>query len=313
MNNQQLRALYDTTLNKILSTTDNLHDFLVQNSRFLDYSFTDIVTIYGQNPHASILKTFQEWKDEGSCLLKGEKAIQVLNDFNNRLSRRTSYFDITQLVHKPAVIPETELSPNDLRAFLLRQEWAYNPQITDLDNYTKYLSELSSDTLTHFSHLNEPEKLIVPEIAEFNLMVRFNLFSDDELHAQSAKIYGLLTRPEIRPDRTLLIANNLANRQVELFNSDYSLKAETATSSNVANATNEESENLSSGIAEEITEIPYLENATSSNVALNSEIEESQPEDKAEEFLEFVRSSLNLDSEIFNVISDYFRGILLVK
>jgi hypothetical protein len=63
---------------KEVMTSEKFQAWLQFLSSFHSYSFNNTILIYRQNPHASLVKGFQEWKKHGRFVKKGAKAIKVL-------------------------------------------------------------------------------------------------------------------------------------------------------------------------------------------------------------------------------------------
>lgn len=229
MKNKELRTLYQETIERLKTSPKTLKSFLEQNSFLHSLTFEDIVLIHGQNPKATLIKTFEKWQEKGSRLRKGEIAIQTLNEFNNPYSKRTSYFDITQLAHYGVELDEILLSEEELSAYLNRLSFEKNESKTTLDNYFAYLQETSDIVLKNYSALSESEKDIVPYLAYYNLAVTYNLIDEEEQQTLSQTVFNQLNDSNIRLDRVIRVGNNLSMRQSEYINLHYSeLQEETA-------------------------------------------------------------------------------------
>ncbi|MGM0879058.1 MAG: ArdC-like ssDNA-binding domain-containing protein [Bacillota bacterium] len=61
-----------------LMTSEKFQDWLKFLSSFHNYSFNNTILIYMQNPQATLVKGFNEWKKHGRFVKKGAKAIKVL-------------------------------------------------------------------------------------------------------------------------------------------------------------------------------------------------------------------------------------------
>ncbi|MCQ6268612.1 ImmA/IrrE family metallo-endopeptidase [Fictibacillus sp. WQ 8-8] len=59
-------------------TGEKFQEWLRFLSSFHAYSFNNTILIYQQNPQATLVKGFQEWKKHGRFVTKGAKAIKVL-------------------------------------------------------------------------------------------------------------------------------------------------------------------------------------------------------------------------------------------
>ncbi|MBK5077249.1 hypothetical protein IL308_10840 [Lactococcus lactis] len=217
MENSQLRVLYQETLENVTKKPKQLKAFLTQNSYLHQLPFEEIVQIHGQNQRATLLKTWPEWQALGSVPLKGQPALQSLKEFNNRYSKRNSYFDITQLAHKEIEIETLSLSSEQVEAYLSLNEWDFNSNQSTLTNYLDFLKNVSDTTLKNFDFLNQSEKQIVPLVAQYNLVRTYNLAIDENLVTINNEVFKALQQDNIRIDRVIKIGNNLSTKQVELI------------------------------------------------------------------------------------------------
>ncbi|MCT0017706.1 hypothetical protein EFE32_13090 [Lactococcus lactis subsp. lactis] len=217
MENSQLRVLYQETLENITKNSKQLKAFLTQNSYLHQLPFEEIVQIHGQNQRATLLKTWPEWQALDSVPLKGQAALQSLKEFNNRYSKRNSYFDITQLAHKEIEIETLTLSSEQVEAYLSLNEWDFNSNHGTLTNYLDFLKHVSDTTLENFDFLNQNEKQIVPLVAQYNLIRTYNLAIDENLVTINNEVFKALQQDNIRIDRVIKIGNNLSTKQVELI------------------------------------------------------------------------------------------------
>lgn len=217
MKNSQLRVLYQDTLEKISQNSENLKKFLTQNSYLHQLPFEEIVQVYGQNDKATLLKSWDDWQELGSAPFKGQIAIQTLKEFNNRYSKRNNYFDITQLAHQNIELDQTILSSEHVEAYLSMNNWNFDKRNSTLTNYLDFLKQVSDQALGNFELLSQPEKQIVPLIAQYNLVRTYNLALDDDLTALNEKVFQALSQDDIRIDRVIKIGNNLSTKQVEVI------------------------------------------------------------------------------------------------
>ncbi len=230
MQNSQLRALYQDTLEKITKNPKQLQAFLTQNSYLHQLPFEEIVQIHGQNKNATLLKTWEDWKIVGSAPLKGQTALQSLKEFNNRYSKRNNYFDVAQLAHKNIDIEETILTTEHVKAYLSLNKWNFDSQEDTLTNYLNFLKKVSVQALNNFEFLTPDEKQIVPLVAQYNLVRTYNLALDDDLSLINNEVFKALNQENIRFDRVIKIGNNLSTKQVELISEQKDLIGLTAQS-----------------------------------------------------------------------------------
>jgi N12 class adenine-specific DNA methylase len=289
MKNKELRTLYQETIESLKTSPKTLKNFLEQNSFLHTLTFEDIVLIHGQNPKATLIKTFEKWQEKGSRLRKGEIAIQALNEFNNPYSKRTSYFDITQLAHYGVELDEILLSEEELSAYLNRLSFEKYESKTTLDNYFAYLQETSDIVLKNYSALSESEKDIVPYLAYYNLAVTYNLIDEEEQQTLSQTVFNKLNDSNIRLDRVIRVGNNLSMRQSEYINLHYSELQEEAAQL--------EQKNLDSEIQE------YLENREVGN---NSNTYEEEIVDVEPEVMEKA-NIISSESEFRNAMIEAYQ------
>jgi N12 class adenine-specific DNA methylase len=254
MRNEELRTLYQETLEDLRRSPERLMQFLRQNSFLHAMSFEDIILVHGQNPRASLLKKWEEWQELNTVPLRGTVAIQTLNEFNNRYSKRISYYDVTQLAHPKVDLDEILLSSEELSAYLDRLSFEKNESQTILENYFAYLQETSRQVLSSYSALSEAEKSIVPYLAYYNLAVTYNLIAEEEQQEISQVVFKQLQGSDIRFERVIRVGNNLSMRQSEYIIAHYSELKEEAVQLEEESLLSEMQEVIESGEVENTTD-----------------------------------------------------------
>ena len=116
--NKIIKEIFNQTAQRIVSSSKELYQFLLQNRYMYELPITKIIEIYGQNQNVTRLKTFNEWQALGAKVIKGQTGIPTLNEPDNPFSKRTTYFDITQVVHSNLKIDNLTLSEVQIRKFL---------------------------------------------------------------------------------------------------------------------------------------------------------------------------------------------------
>jgi N-terminal domain of anti-restriction factor ArdC/IrrE N-terminal-like domain len=74
---EEIKEQLDQGIQEVM-TSEKFQEWLQFLSSFHSYSFNNTILIYRQNPQASLVKGFQEWKKHGRFVKKGAKAIKVL-------------------------------------------------------------------------------------------------------------------------------------------------------------------------------------------------------------------------------------------
>jgi N-terminal domain of anti-restriction factor ArdC/IrrE N-terminal-like domain len=74
---EEIKEQLDQGIQEVM-TSDAFQEWLKFLSSFHSYSFNNTILIYMQNPHATLVKGFREWKKHGRFVKKGAKAIKVL-------------------------------------------------------------------------------------------------------------------------------------------------------------------------------------------------------------------------------------------
>lgn len=217
MENSQLRLIYQQIIADISQHPQKLKAFLKQNSYLHQMPFEEIVQIHGQNSNATILKTWDEWKELATVPLKGQTAIQSLKTFNDRYSKRNSYYDITQLVHRNVNIKTTTISPEQLDTFLFLNHSEFYNQSEPLSNYLNYLKKYSEETLNDFKHLNQNEKELVPLVAHYNVLRTLNVADKTLLPQLNNEVYEAFSKENIRFHNVVKIGNNLSTSQLDII------------------------------------------------------------------------------------------------
>jgi hypothetical protein len=74
---EEIKEQLDQGIQEVM-TSEAFQKWLQFLSCFHSYSFNNTILIYMQNPHATLVKGFREWKKHGRYMKKGAKAIKVL-------------------------------------------------------------------------------------------------------------------------------------------------------------------------------------------------------------------------------------------
>jgi hypothetical protein len=74
---EEIKEQLDQGIQEVM-TSGAFREWLQFLSSFHSYSFNNTILIYMQNPHATLVKGFREWKKYGRFVKKGAKSIRVL-------------------------------------------------------------------------------------------------------------------------------------------------------------------------------------------------------------------------------------------
>jgi hypothetical protein len=74
---EEIKEQLDQGIQEVM-TSETFQEWLQFLSSFHSYSFNNTILIYMQNPHATLVKGFREWKKHERYVKKGAKAIKVL-------------------------------------------------------------------------------------------------------------------------------------------------------------------------------------------------------------------------------------------
>ncbi len=93
---EALKALTDKAYKDISSDRNAFTDMLNTASRFLRYSPNNIMLIYAQNPEATELRTYDEWKNKEAVVKKGAKQVLVYKkkDYTDKEGEKKTFFDL---------------------------------------------------------------------------------------------------------------------------------------------------------------------------------------------------------------------------
>lgn len=76
-NQEEAREKITTLAKNFEADPSTLADYLQFGSRFYKYSPKNILLLYAQNPFATYIQSFENWKKEGCSVLKGEHGLKV--------------------------------------------------------------------------------------------------------------------------------------------------------------------------------------------------------------------------------------------
>ena len=220
--NKIIKEIFNQTAQRIVSSSKELYQFLLQNRYMYELPITKIIEIYGQNQNVTRLKTFNEWQALGAKVIKGQTGIPTLNEPDNPFSKRTTYFDITQVVHSNLKIDNLTLSEVQIRKFLQLANFSISENNDATKEFDHYISATSNKGLASFGFLSAEEKIVVPLIAQFSLKTAFNLSTEEEDVSLVQDIQDYFEeQPNLRPLEIIKIANNLSKSIVVSMKNNY--------------------------------------------------------------------------------------------
>ena len=76
-NQEEAREKITTLAKNFEADPSTLADYLQFGSRFYKYSPKNTLLLYAQNPFATYIQSFENWKKEGCSVLKGEHGLKV--------------------------------------------------------------------------------------------------------------------------------------------------------------------------------------------------------------------------------------------
>ncbi|MBC1925552.1 SNF2-related protein [Listeria innocua] len=206
MKNIQLRKQYNQTIEKLQKGSHEAQfRFLAQNRYFYDWKLEDIVFLHGQNPLSTAVKTFEEWQALGISVKSGQNASYLMLDRSDLLSKRVSYFDITQ----------TTQDKMEKVNFSLPDFYRVTKQLMQAD-YSHYLEfglgeflyDFSLPVLDKYDRLNAGEKQLVPLIATYTLSEKLGIEISSDTLSEIEKYLD----PENNLMNVVKVANNLCVR-----------------------------------------------------------------------------------------------------
>lgn len=74
---EEIKNQLDQGIQEVM-TSEKFQEWLTFLSSFHHYSFNNTILIYMQNPRSTLVKGFNEWKNDGRFVKKGAKAIKIL-------------------------------------------------------------------------------------------------------------------------------------------------------------------------------------------------------------------------------------------
>lgn len=224
MNREQVNQAMSAFLTNFnsLSREEKL-DFLNFNQRHHHRKINEILSIYMQNPEATLLGSFQYWKDLSteSSVAFGQKANVRLWDEQGRV--RETLYDITQTtLHDPFRIQDTIVDERVLVntiGELTGQDYLLGD--FNLDEYNTSLSQFMQayieQTVKTLPQYTDEQKDLALHIAKYNLLEEFGAFLEEDRYYQEIAQTVLNRFEEISDQGNLLRSFALANNFSQEF------------------------------------------------------------------------------------------------
>lgn len=73
----KLVEVMEKKIESYFASPENMKEYLEFSSRFYKYSANNVSMILSQNPEATFVASFKEWKKKGTSVKKGEKSIKI--------------------------------------------------------------------------------------------------------------------------------------------------------------------------------------------------------------------------------------------
>jgi hypothetical protein len=145
---EEIKEQLDQGIQEVM-TSEKFQEWLKFLSSFHNYSFNNTIFIYMQNPHATLVKGFREWKKHGRFVKRGAKAIKVLAPLigekkenqeepsdKDEKKEKTLYgfryvnvFDVASTDGKELPAPVSPLEGGEEQEKALLQEWIQKVEV----------------------------------------------------------------------------------------------------------------------------------------------------------------------------------------
>ncbi|MDG4969823.1 DEAD/DEAH box helicase family protein [Lactococcus lactis] len=224
MNREQVNQAMSAFLTDFnsLSREEKL-DFLNFNQRHHHRKINEILSIYMQNPEATLLGSFQYWKalSTESSVAFGQKASVRIWDEQGRV--RETLYDVTQTtLHEPFRFQDTLVDErvlvNTIGA-LTGQDYLLGD--FDLEEYNTSLSQFMQayieQTVKTLPQYTDEQMDLALHIAKYNLLEEFGAFLEEDLYYQEIAQTVLNRFEEISDQGNLLRSFALANNFSQEF------------------------------------------------------------------------------------------------
>ncbi|RZI47876.1 hypothetical protein [Lactococcus kimchii] len=220
---QVIQAMNDFLGNFNTLSREEKLNFLNFNQLHHHRKINDIVSIYIQNPEATLLGSFQYWKDLSteSSVEFGQKASVRLWDENGRT--KETLYDITQTtLHEAFRFQETILDERVLVntvGELTGQDYLLGD--FDLDEYNESLSRFMrayiEKSVSKLPNYTSEQLNLALDIAKYNIIEEFGAFLEEDSYYQEIAQSVLKTFEETSEQVNLLRSFALANNFSQEF------------------------------------------------------------------------------------------------
>lgn len=223
--------------------SDNWKNHLETMSQFHKYSSNNLMLIKQQNPNASLIASFNKWKELGRYIKKGQKALKVLYPMEFKVEEENkngeieeakkvtfkygNVFDISQTSGKKLDLfkledlkGEVEFYDDIMNVFeSMAEEIGYTLCFNKLDSNLKGLCNYETKKITINSNVEELQK-IKTCIHELAHAVTHDPLKDKKLNPLETKLSLSRSEKEIQAESIAYIVSH----SLGLDTSDYSFK-----------------------------------------------------------------------------------------
>lgn len=203
-------------------TFDQNRSFFIHSSTLYSYSLNDSVTIYNQMQQATYLRTFEEWKQRGRPVRLGEKAIYLLENYSDSMTKHTALFDISQTEGRE--LADTILfSEEELKEMLelLSSDSLDSTELID-GMLEEYINAIATDGLKNYDKLTTNEKQVVPLISAYTIQKNLSIIGEEEsLLTEIEEMF--MEDPGLRFLPIMQVSNNMSTSIMTNFYSVHQL------------------------------------------------------------------------------------------
>ncbi|MBO0422702.1 helicase-related protein [Enterococcus plantarum] len=229
MTNNQLNQ---TILTNMLDTKNKIENgallkkraFFIQSTNFHGLSMNHILAIHSQNPVATDLRSFDEWKKVKRSITLGEKATFLLTNYSDKQSKRMAMFDISQTTGQNYNVDKTDEKILG-ESLAILSEQALGDFSTVGDYIHAYVHDFAEKGLRNYDKLTQEEKGYVSVVGEYTLCQTFGLNRQkQQVLTQLEK--DLFVNNNVRFIPIIQVGNNMSTTLINSINQVQNLAIE---------------------------------------------------------------------------------------
>ncbi|OTN83785.1 hypothetical protein A5819_003765, partial [Enterococcus sp. 7E2_DIV0204] len=229
MTNNQLNQ---TILTNMLDTKNKIENgallkkraFFIQSTNFHGLSMNHILAIHSQNPVATDLRSFDEWKKVKRSITLGEKATFLLTNYSDKQSKRMAMFDISQTTGQNYNVDKTDEKILG-ESLAILSEQALGDFSTVGDYLHAYVHDFAEKGLRNYDKLTQEEKGYVSVVGEYTLCQTFGLNRQkQQVLTQLEK--DLFVNNNVRFIPIIQVGNNMSTTLINSINQVQNLAIE---------------------------------------------------------------------------------------